>query len=197
MAEQRYKRLTRERTPLRFSVAFASRSSLWMADDHLLLVESTSFTENYKRFFFRDIQAITVRKSPARAVWNGILGGLLAIGAIIFAADVNADGWGTGAVVLACIILGLFGLPMLINTLLGPACACQIRTAVQIEDLPSLCRVRQTHKALNKIRPLIAAAQGQLTADEVAARMRETIAQPAATQPVEQPVPGDTPPLIS
>ena len=37
--------------------------------------------------------------------------------------------------------------------------ACEIRTAVQTESLPSLCRVRQTQKVMARIRPLIAAAQ--------------------------------------
>jgi len=39
--------------------------------------------------------------------------------------------------------------------------------------LPSLNRVRRAHKQMGIIRPLIVAAQGQLTPEEVLARMQE------------------------
>ena len=37
---------------------FLFGSSVWLADDHLLLVKSARFREEYRRFYFRDIQAI-------------------------------------------------------------------------------------------------------------------------------------------
>src|SRR5205085_1469887 len=41
-----------------------SRSALFTADDHLLLCDyRTGFTERYKRFYFRDIEAIIIRKT--------------------------------------------------------------------------------------------------------------------------------------
>jgi len=35
---------------------------LWIASDHLLLVKSTRVAEQYKRFYFRDIQAFVIRE---------------------------------------------------------------------------------------------------------------------------------------
>src|ERR1039458_6784497 len=39
-------------------------SSVWMGPDHLLLVKSQRFQEEYKRFYFRDVQAIAVADAP-------------------------------------------------------------------------------------------------------------------------------------
>jgi hypothetical protein len=193
MATQKYKRLTRERGPAEFSIFAMTRSSLWLGDDHLLLVASTGYSETYKRFFFRDIQAFTVCKTKTRLVWNWILGILLALAALIIWAASYNSGDLTGAIVAASIVLVVFGIPLLLNNLFGPTCACQIRTAVQTEDLPSLSRVRKTQKVMALIRPMIIAAQGQLTGDEVSARLRETVlSSPAATAWT-----GNIPPLIS
>jgi hypothetical protein len=193
MAAQKYQRLTRERGPAQLSIIAMTRSSLWLGDDHLLLVASTGYSETYKRFFFRDIQAFTVRKTKTRLVWNWILGILLALSALITWVASRNDSTATALIIVTIILLVVFGLPLLLNNLFGPTCACQIRTAVQTEDLPSLSRARKTQKILNQIRPLIIAAQGQLTGDEVSARLRETVlSSPAATAWA-----GDIPPLIS
>jgi hypothetical protein len=192
MADQRYKRLTRERGPAEFSILAMTRSSLWLGDDHLLLLECTGYSETYKRFFFRDIQSFTIRKTKTRAVWNWVWGVFLALsGLIIWAA--SSDWQTTGTIVAASIALVIFGIPLLLNNLFGPTCACEIRTAVQNESLPSLCRVRKTQKLMDLVRPMIIAAQGQLTGEEVSARLRETVYSPAAATEWS----GDIPPLIS
>ena len=38
----------------------AAHSSLWLGPDHLLSVDRIWMNEEYKRFYFRDVQAITV-----------------------------------------------------------------------------------------------------------------------------------------
>jgi hypothetical protein len=192
MAAQTYKRLTRERGPAQFSILAMSRSSLWLGDDHLLFLECTGYSETYKRFFFRDIQAFTIRKTKTRAVWNWVWGIFLVLsGLIIWAAA--SDWQSVGTIVAASIVLVVFGLPLLLNNVFGPTCACEIRTAVQTESLPSLCRLRKTQRIMNLVRPMIIAAQGQLTGEEVAARLRETVYAPATSA-----VPsGDIPPVIS
>ena len=44
---------------------FCRGSSVWLGPDHLLLVESLRFREEYKRFYLRDIQAIAVARRAA------------------------------------------------------------------------------------------------------------------------------------
>ena len=73
MPEKEYHRLTRARPRSAFAVAFISRSSLWLGRDHLLCVDSSGYTETYKRFYFRDIQAVTIVATKRRTVFNGVL----------------------------------------------------------------------------------------------------------------------------
>jgi len=197
MAEPKYQRLTRERTPMRFAVASVSRSSLWLGDDHLLFVECAGYTETYKRFYYRDIQAFIIRKTTTRAVWNWITGSLAAVCALAVFGSWRADGLDSGMVIFFSIVFLFFAVLLALNNLSGATCACQIRTAVQTEELPSLCRLRQTRRVLDKIRPLIVAAQGQLTAEEVSARMLETIQAENPAEPPEPASPGSAPPVIS
>jgi hypothetical protein len=193
--ETRYKRLARARPRSSFAVAFMSRSSLWLGDDHLLCVDSNGYSETYKRFYFHDIQTFTVRKTKRRLIWNW----LLAIPAAFCIADLSTNRTlGLAGIITVATIALIFAVPLLINNLLGSTCACQLRTAVQVEELPSLARVRQARKVLKKVLPLIAATQGQLGAEEISTRMREASQQAPSTIP--QPPPAETsgtPPILS
>jgi hypothetical protein len=167
MAEEvRYKRLTRARPRSRFSVVSAGSSSLWLGPDHLLCIDSTGFTENYKRFYFRDIQAVIVRKTDGYKYWSlglGIVGLFFAIIAAVTSDSVGRIVWFSFA--------GLFWLIMSLNLALGPTTACYLQTAVQNEQLPSVVRLRKARKVLNILRPLIASAQGELAPEEIAERL--------------------------
>src|SRR5882724_2221817 len=44
----------------------AGVSSLWLGPDHLLVVEIAGITEKYRRFYFRDIQAVIVEPRDGR-----------------------------------------------------------------------------------------------------------------------------------
>ena len=58
-------------------LAFAGIGRLWLAEDHLLEVESLLLHERYRRFFLPDIAALVVRRTKVRLIWNlvhGVLG---------------------------------------------------------------------------------------------------------------------------
>lgn len=130
---------------------------LYLAPDHMLQVAATGYSESYKRFYFRDIQAIIIRKTN---IW--IIGSLACLlPGLAFAAGAISTTDGVNAAVLWT-IAGSLLLGSSINLLLGPSCVCHLRTAVQTERLPSLNRVRKAQKLLSQIRPLIEAAQGRL-----------------------------------
>ena len=201
MAEKEYQRLTRARLRRAgFFTAVATRSSLWLGKDHLLGIDSNGYGEDYKRFYFRDIQAVTIRKTTRRRLWNWILAIPLApcfIVLIVGLVDISRrqiqtdDYWGLiGWGIPFGIVLGL----MLTNTLRGPGCVCHLHTAVQTEELPSLNRVRRARMVLDRLRPLIAAAQGQLAPEEIPARMQELASQQSAGYVVDDP---NAPPRIS
>jgi len=174
MPEKEYERLTRARPRAKFAVISSGQSSLWLGKDHLLCIDTSGYTENYKRFYYRDIQALIVRKTE-RYKWWGIATGVMAAGCLSAAALTNE-------VVLKYIlgiVGGLFGLFFMINLGLGPTCNCQLQTAVQIEELPSLNRLRRWRKAMGRLRPLIAAAQGTLTPEQISSLVYQGLATEA------------------
>lgn len=176
MPEIRYRRLTRSRVRSTFSIAFRSRVSLWLGPDHLLSVDSSGFSETYKRFYFRDIQAFTVRQTKRRAVWNAILVVPMVACLTGVLSEIAFTPRNDVALIIWLICLAALLVPFLFNNIFGTACACYLRTAVQIEELPSLCRVRKARRILAKIRPLILEAQGGgLTAAAVSTQMRDRV----------------------
>jgi len=165
---------------------------LYQGPDHLLQVSSTGYSELYKRFYFRDIQAITIRKTHWANLWT-ILFAVLILGFFLVGFDLTGAGrivlWSIAGFFLACIVLHLG---------LGPACVCHIRTAVQLERLPTLRRVKAARKAINRIKPFIAEAQGQLSAEELMQRMqpgRASSFERVAPTPVQEST--DAPPVIA
>src|SRR5713101_1184503 len=105
---------------------------LYQGSDHLLQVTSTGYSESYRRFYFRDIQAITIQKTHMGKFWTGLFGFLTAVfGLPAF------DLGGIGAIVMWC-VAGFFGLFPIGNVALGPTCACYVRTAVQTERLSAV-----------------------------------------------------------
>jgi hypothetical protein len=187
MAEREYKRLTRARPRARVAVISSANTSLWLGKDHLLCLDSNGYTENYKRFYFRDIQAIILRKTERQkysSLFLGFVSGLCGLFAFI-----NSElGWK----VFLGILAGIFGLLFLIDVIAGPTSSCSLRTAVQTEDLPSMNRLRRARRVLNRVRPFIIEAQGQLTPEELARSWNQPSPgqQPATTPaPTAEPAP--------
>ena len=191
MAKIEYKRLTRGRSRRTFAVALMSRTSLWLGPDHLLFVDSNGYTETYKRFYFRDIQAFVVQRTSAATTTNIVLTVMLVF-ALVPALAVQS----MGGKIFCFTLAGLFALIMLVNLLLGQTCRCFLRTAVQTEQLPPLNRVRGAQKVFARLRPLIAAAQGgELTASIISDRMREQV-QSASVAVAAENDPGIPPRLV-
>jgi hypothetical protein len=200
MPEAEYQRLTYARRRSGFGFA-TLRMALWLGSDHLLCVETTGYTETYKRFYFRDIQAVTIRRNQQRMMGNIILGVFIIVLAALAIAIVRlSNGNGAGAVggIFLAFTAGPILLVLLINTLMGPTTVCQLRTAVQTEDLTPLNRLRRARKVLDRLHPLIAEAQGRISPEEVQSLMNQMSA-PDGTMPVYPPAPPDglsAPPVI-
>lgn len=147
--------------------------TLWLGADHVLSRTQTSFSERYKRFYFRDIQAIITRKTDRRMVWNIILGALTALFTLI-AMEPNEV-----ALMIGGICAAIFFCSFLINWLRGPTCVTHLRTAVQTEKLSSLNRIRTASKVISILRPRIEEVQGRLTGEEIQAKAAAMTAAPA------------------
>jgi hypothetical protein len=178
MAQREYIRLTRSHGRSGLAVIISWRSSLWLANDHLLCVDTNGYSENYKRFYFRDIQALSFRKTNRALIWTIVLSLLVGL-SILIAIMSNIPGMN----IVFSVIAGMFGLLLALHLVAGPSCVCHIRTAVQTEELPSLNRVRRARKVLNRLRPFIESAQGALPPEEVPIAMRE-LAAPYLSNPM-------------
>ena len=175
-----------------FFTAVATRSSLWLGKDHLLCIDSNGYGEDYKRFYFRDIQGLTMRRTRRRFWWTIVLlaSGLLALAVALFVRSMTGD---VGANIFWGVIAALLGIPLIINLARGPTCVCHLHTAVQVEELPSLKRFRRARKVLDRLRPLIAGAQGQLAPEQIPARMQELVSRQSAGYVADDP---NAPPRI-
>jgi len=191
MANTEYKRLTRARSSGGFAVAVASRTSLWLGADHLLFVNSSGYTETYKRFYFRDIQTFVLQKTQRANVVNIVLTILL----VLFLSPALVA-QGIGWKIFLFTLAGIFTIFLLANLLQGQTCRCFLRTAVQTEQLPPLNRIRRAQKVFALLRPLIAAAQGGELSPETISEMMRQQAQPAAASSTPGADNPEIPPVI-
>ena len=139
-----------------------SYTKLYRGPDHLLQVSSVTFSERYKRFFFRDIQAFVVMRTSGWIIWFIVNIGI----SLLFTAISVGVGESVPSIVFGS-IAALFMVFAIINLLRGPTCRCYVQTAVQTERLPSLKRMRRTEKLLLELKPLIEAAQNTVPATAI------------------------------
>ena len=162
------------------TAALSTRHRLWLAPDHLLAVSNQGYSEEYKRFLLRDIQSIAIRHTWRGRVTSIVFGAMAAA----FAAPAlygAGQGWDPVGLWIRGVFAGAFALALLVNTALGPTCACTLRTAVQSERLYSLDRVRTALRAVRMIREAAASVQGALSAEDVDAAAARTAASGVAT----------------
>lgn len=144
-------------------------SSLWLAEDHLVYVKGTGFLmpflEEYKRFRFTDIQAITLARTSR---WGkGSLYALLVLAcAVPLVWLFRAVGATSPVAVAAISLLGLGGLASLAllvrHLILGPTCVCDLQTNLTRERLRPFTRYHGTLEKIAMIEALIRESQAGL-----------------------------------
>jgi hypothetical protein len=148
-AERRYLRL-----PGRYNRPF-SRHALWLAEDHVLSVQSNRLSEDYRRYYYRDIQAFVMQRASGISPWVFGAGALTAAFLLpgLFFDYQNPFLWTCGGIFLAVTLYLIAS---------GPACACYIQTAVSRDRLRSLHSIRVAEKALAIIQERVEQLQGPL-----------------------------------
>ncbi len=175
----KYKRLARSRRGL------GKWHTLWLGEDHLLAVESTGYSEEYTRYYLKEIQAIITRRSAWGVVLNVIAGTFVAISLIaVIGSYENGPSPGN---VTAGIFGGFFLLLLLWNLMSGPTCRCHVRTAVGVDELPALDRLWNVKKVMKMLRPLIGRLQGEITREEITILAGKAAAAPVAASPPAAP----------
>jgi hypothetical protein len=137
------------------------KSKLWLGPDHVLRVRRSLFSEEYRRYYFRDIQAIVLIEKDSLALYLYALAGLLAVwaGVLLYIRHWVAAAMG-GLVVGFVALLGWH----------YPDCICTLKTAVSNDVLRPLGRLRYARRSIALLREAVEDAQGAWAGD----------AQPAA-----------------
>ena len=136
--------------------SLASYYSIWLAEDHLLLCEDVQFLERYKRFYFKDIQALIIRKTSNSFIVS-LVAFTLALIFLFFLVHAK-KGWN----IFWGILVGFNALILVINIIKGQSCVTYLQTAVQKEEFKSLNRIKKFNKFLAKIKPIIFTIQGDI-----------------------------------
>jgi hypothetical protein len=154
--ERIYSRLTaRKRTLFGYT-------QLWLGPNHLLLVKSTHFVEEYRRFAFQDIQAIIITGLPKRTVIQ--IASLIA--AMIWTVGLFAVD--SAVAKAAFVFTGLAALTVVVVDIArGQRCRCHLQTAVSLELLAPVSRLSQANRLLAQLQPVIEAVQGPFTAEHI------------------------------
>jgi hypothetical protein len=163
MASEPYRRLPgTTRGFLRFS-------HLWLGADHLLLVRTTLATESYRRFYFDDIRAVTLRRTNRRMVWGwvwavaALVPGALAAVCAWFAMTAEGGDDAVGPAVVA-VFLAVPSVVCLVawvlNLAWGPTCVVHVQSPVQMVPLGPLSRERRARRVLGLLRAHLAARAG-------------------------------------
>ncbi len=150
-------------------VGWVGRARLWLAEDHVLEVNSTLFAERYHRYFLRDIRSVVAQRTKTGFYWNVALVILAALGL----ASGGAFYWVTknkivdGDVQITGFVLsGMFAglglillLALFINILLGPTCRFYIQTTAGSRLLAAPTRLRRAQRLLARLVPHIESVQ--------------------------------------
>ncbi len=140
-----------------------TRQQLLLGRDHLLSLTTRVFVEEYKRFYFRDIKAIVLRKVESWKITIAVSGFFSAL--FLGLALLLSGGWTIFFGVMCVPLTGLF----IQQLLYGTSSECHLITAVQMEKLPSLYRLRTAKKVIRRLKPLIEEAQGAISAESLQA----------------------------
>jgi hypothetical protein len=104
------------------------RSRLYQGPDHLLLLQSTGYTEDYKRVAYENIRYVVVRRTHGQERQAMISGGLFLLISLLYLTSMPWFG------VLLC--SSPFAIWFVVNIFLGTACATYVNTDIQTLELP-------------------------------------------------------------
>lgn len=174
-----YRRLP-GRARKRFGIFNYDRHQLWIAEDHLLFLRMRPYSERAKRFYFEDIQALTVCPTGAGRVLNVFLG--VAAVFMLFIAIFDWTGSQTWLLYFFGAIGAILGGCAALNTLFGPTCATHLITAVQTQRIYCLGRERTAMRVTGDLLPIIQTAQGGMSGEELQRYRQQRRAQEEADE---------------
>ncbi len=153
-------------------------SSLWVGEDHLVYVRGSGFlmpfTEEYKRYRYRDIQTLSVARTSRIGMSILFVMGMLFFSGLatltILLSDASDFGLGKAVFLSVLCIGGLVCAAFLLRHLiLGPTCVCDIQTNLSRDRIRPLNRFPRTVQTIEQIEAKIRESQASTvsSADQV------------------------------
>ncbi len=136
------------------------KDTLWEGPDHMLMIESSSMAEDYKRFYYKDIKSIVFERSQAYMIINCVNIGMILFSYFLYYNFYKP--YNSGILIPAGFIFVVSLYYLISNLYHGRSCNCWIETAVQRENLQAVKRVKHAEELIEKIEPWIIKAQGSL-----------------------------------
>lgn len=143
------------------------RRTLWMGDDHLLLVESSGFTERYQRLHFKDMQAVIIHETTRMRDLNVMFAALAFLSAT--PALIHLDFPHSPLSLAGMVLSVLFLIALLVNMLRGPTCACSVQMPLATHELPTLRLHKDVETLLDRLKPQVEKIQGRLSREDARA----------------------------
>lgn len=150
------------------SSALLSPAKAYLADDHLLLVQESMTAQEYRRFYFRDIQAVIVRKTAGGSILIILYSILLVVFLVSFLSVYVDTGGITGPRIINPVSLATVGLAaallalLIINIVKGPTVICCLQTAANVQKVPMIKRLNHARRFIEQLRGPIEQIQGPL-----------------------------------
>lgn len=163
-------------------VAFAlyRRRRLYLGSDHLLVIDSDGYTENYRFINYRDIESIRLMRTVNYPMWGWVFGIYSVL--ILWLGYIATAEWAQ----IALSAVAAFTLILLmVHLLKGPTVSVRLETAVSVIELPNLDRLRRAEQVIATITEQIEKAQGTLDRSELGAGLETVREREAAVVPSE------------
>lgn len=174
-------------------------ASLWLADDHVMIVRSSGYHESYARLQLSDMKAIFLTKTDRRLWWGCFWGIIVGWSGLVLFITLQQ-----GETPIASTIIFATSLTALLwNHFLGEGCRAFVLTGVQTAELPSLVRMKRARQVLARLEPHILRAQADLlqppavpsvVAERPAVRSESTFAEASADKSEASPLRTETEP---
>ncbi len=137
-----------------------SGDSLWLNDTHLLYIRQHLYTESYRRFYFRDITALSLRETGRHVLYALIFLLCATICAVLAGVLYALDSsfylvWG--------VVFVLFLIALIFNWLAGPTCVFHVSTGLDTWELRRLRRLRAARGILERLAERVEQVQGRLS----------------------------------
>lgn len=140
------------------------RQKLYFGDDHLLVIDGT-YSERYRRLYYKDIQAL-LRYPTAGSIILQVILIFILIPSLIGLLSGDEFAWGYLFPIVP------IGLILAYSIYLGRSCRIALKTQVQLVRLSAVGNLRKARKFEARLTERVEQAQGRLTAEALQDALR-------------------------